>query len=155
MQVGAFDEVFRAPDEFSQRLARNTQLVLQKECELERVIDPAGGSWYVESLTAELAVRAWGLFQEVEKLGGMEAALRAGYPQQAVSAVAAEKIKAVRQRRSVIVGVNQYANALETPPQFLAANATAFHQRRVRKSPHIARRWTTPGTNWFSTAWPR
>jgi methylmalonyl-CoA mutase len=133
MQVGAFDEVFRAPDEFSQRLARNTQLVLQKECELERVIDPAGGSWYVESLTAELAVRAWGLFQEVEKLGGMEAALRAGYPQQAVSAVAAEKIKAVRQRRSVIVGVNQYANALETPPQFPAANATAFHQRRVRE----------------------
>ncbi len=84
MQVGAFDEVVRPPDDFSQRIARNTQLVLQKECNLDQVIDPAGGSWYVEGLTAELANRAWALFQEVEKLGGMEAALRAGFPQKAV-----------------------------------------------------------------------
>ncbi len=61
MQVGAFDEVVRPPDDFSRRLARNTQLVLQKECHLTRVIDPAGGSWYVEAATADLAARAWGL----------------------------------------------------------------------------------------------
>ena len=91
MQVGAFDEVIRQPDDFSQRIARNTQLILQKECELSRVIDPAGGSWYVEMLTAELANRAWALFQEVEKLGGMEAALKAGFPQKAVAATAAGK----------------------------------------------------------------
>jgi hypothetical protein len=82
MQVGAFDEVVRPPDDFSRRIARNTQLVLQKECALNHVVDPAGGSWYVESATAEIATRAWTLFQEVEKLGGMEAALRAGVPQQ-------------------------------------------------------------------------
>ena len=81
MQVGAFDEVLRRPDDFSQRIARNTQLILQKECQLDHVIDPAGGSWFVENLTAELASRAWALFQEVEKLGGMAAALQAGFPQ--------------------------------------------------------------------------
>src|ERR1700722_4874528 len=77
MQVGAFDEVVRPPDDFSRRIARNTQLILQKECNLTRVIDPAGGSWFAEVMTTELADRAWPLFQEVEKIGGMEAALRA------------------------------------------------------------------------------
>jgi methylmalonyl-CoA mutase len=78
MQVGAFDEVVRPPDDFSRRLARNTQLVLQKECALNHVVDPAGGSWFVENATAEIATRTWALFQEVEKAGGMEAALRIG-----------------------------------------------------------------------------
>ncbi len=134
MQVGAFDEVFRTPDDFSQRLARNTQLVLQKECELAHVIDPAGGSWYVESLTADLARRAWSLFQEVEKRGGMAAALAAGFPQEAVAATAAEKIKAVRQRGTSIIGVNQYANPKEQAPQVaVATQPEAFHQRRVRQ----------------------
>ena len=133
MQVGAFDEVFRAPDDFSQRLARNTQLVLQKECELTQVIDPAGGSWYVESLTADLAGRAWSLFQEIEKRGGMAAALAAGFPQDAAAATAAEKIKAVRQRRQSIIGANQYANAKEKAPQVSPAEPEPFHQRRVRQ----------------------
>ena len=115
MQVGAFDEVMRQPDDFSQRLARNTQLILQHECQLEHVIDPAGGSWYVESITAELAAKAWALFQEVEKLGGMAAALQAGFPQKAVASTAAEKFKAVTRRRDSIIGVNQYANPKEKP----------------------------------------
>ena len=132
MQVGAFDEVIRLPDDFSRRIARNTQLILQKECELGRVIDPAGGSWYVEALTAELASRAWALFQEVEKLGGMEAALRAGFPQKAVAATAAEKIKAVQRRRDSIVGVNQYANPKEQPLGSPAAGGRQhFHKLRV------------------------
>ena len=80
MQVGAFDEVLRQPDDFSRRIARNTQIVLQRECHLDHVIDPAGGSWFIESITAELAQKAWGLFQEVEKLGGMAAAMQAGFP---------------------------------------------------------------------------
>jgi methylmalonyl-CoA mutase len=131
MQVGAFDEIFRRPDDFSQRIARNTQLVLQRECNLDHVIDPAGGSWFVENLTADLATRAWALFQEVEKLGGMEAALRAGFPQKAVGVTAAEKLKAVARRRDSIIGINQYANpkekALERPP----VDSQAFHKRRV------------------------
>jgi methylmalonyl-CoA mutase len=133
MQVGAFDAVLRQPDDFSQRVARNTQLVLQKECSLDSVIDPAGGSWYIESITADLAKRAWELFQEVEKLGGMQAAMEAGFPQEAVAATALEKIKAVNQRRASIVGVNQYANPKEKPLEVHAEDATAFHKRRVQQ----------------------
>jgi methylmalonyl-CoA mutase len=131
MQVGAFDEVIRQPDDFSQRIARNSQLILQKECELGRVADPAGGSWYVEVLTAELANRAWSLFQQVEQMGGMEAALRAGFPQKAVAATAMEKIKAVHRRRDSIIGVNQYANPMEPELERPAVDVEAFYKRRV------------------------
>lgn len=133
MQVGAFDEVIRRPDDFSRRIARNTQLVLQKECHLDHVIDPSGGSWYVESLTAELAQRSWGLFQEVEKLGGMEAAMRAEFPQKAVGVVASDKIKGVNRRRDSVVGVNQYANPKEKPLETPVEDAKAFHKRRVQQ----------------------
>jgi methylmalonyl-CoA mutase len=133
MQVGAFDQVIRQPDDSSQRLARNTQLVLQRECQLDQVIDPVGGSWYVETLTAGLAEKAWALFQEVEKLGGMEAALRAGFAQKSVAAVGAEKLKAVSRRRDAIVGVNQYANPSEKPLEHPIADAKAFHKRRVQQ----------------------
>lgn len=133
MQVGAFDEVLRLPDDFSLRIARNTQLVLQKECELNHVVDPAGGSWYVEHATAELAGKAWALFQEVEQSGGMEAALRAGGPQKAVAETAVKKIKAVTARRDSIVGVNQYANPKEPPLEATVPDAKAFHQRRAQQ----------------------
>jgi methylmalonyl-CoA mutase len=133
MQVGAFDEVLRRPDDFSRRIARNTQLVLQKECHLDHVIDPAGGCWYIEALTAELAERAWAMFQEVEKLGGMEAAMRADFPQKAVGASAAEKIKGANRRRDSIIGVNQYANPSQLPLQAPAEDARAFHKRRVQQ----------------------
>lgn len=133
LQVGAFDEVVRLPDDFSLRIARNTQLVLQKECELNHVVDPAGGSWFIENATAELATRAWALFQEVEKLGGMEVALRAGVPQKAVAATAAKKIKAVTSRRDSIVGVNQYANPKERPLEVTASDTKAFHKRRAQQ----------------------
>jgi len=133
LQVGAFDEVLRPPDDFSQRLARNTQLILQKECHLTQVVDPAGGSWYVESLTADLAKRAWALFQEVEKLGGMAAALRAGFPQQTVAATAGEKLKAVTRRRDSIIGVNQYANPKEKPLVAPPVTADSFQRRRVQQ----------------------
>lgn len=131
MQVGAFDEVIRTPDDFSQRIARNSQLILQKECELGRVIDPAGGSWYVEMLTAELINRAWPLFQEVEKLGGMEAALKVDFPQKAVAATANERIKAVNRRRDSIIGVNQYANPKETQEETPSLDANLFYRHRV------------------------
>ncbi len=133
MQVGTFDEVVRLPDDFSQRVARNTQLVLQKECNLDQVIDPAGGSYYVEVLTAELAENAWKLFQEVEKLGGMEAALRAGFPQKTVAETAAARFKAVARRRDTIVGVNQYANPREKALDPRPEDAGAFHHRRTQQ----------------------
>jgi methylmalonyl-CoA mutase len=133
LQVGAFDEVVRPPDDFSRRVARNIQLVLQKECNLESVIDPAGGSWYVECLTSELANKAWSLFQEIWQAGGMEAALRAGFPQKQIGGTAAEKIKAVNLRRDAIVGVNQYANPSEKPLEAPVIDASSFHKRRVQQ----------------------
>jgi methylmalonyl-CoA mutase len=133
LQVGAFDEVVRPLDDFSRRIARNTQLILQKECNLTRVIDPAGGSWFAEMVTAELADRAWPLFQEVEKLGGMAAALREGFAQEAIHAVAAEKIQAVACRRDSIVGVNQYANPKEQPLEASLEDTEWFHKRRAQQ----------------------
>lgn len=133
MQVGAFDEILRQPNDFSQRVARNTQLVLQKECNLTQVVDPAGGSWYIEVLTSELANRAWALFQEVEKLGGMEAALRAGFPQKAVAATATDRIKGVTRRRDSIVGINQYANPKEKPLDVPTVDPKEFHKHRVQQ----------------------
>ncbi len=133
MQVNAFDEVIRTPDDFSLRIARNTQLVLQKECNLDHVIDPVGGSWFVESVAADLAARAWAMFQDVEKLGGMEAALRDGMPQKAVGATAGDRIKAVTSRRNSIVGVNQYANPKEKPLEVPPLDPRTFHKRRVQQ----------------------
>ena len=71
LHVAPFDECQRVPDDFSRRLARNIQLILAEECQLGRVVDPAGGSWYVESLTRQLVAKAWALFQDVERRGGM------------------------------------------------------------------------------------
>ncbi|MGA2542023.1 MAG: methylmalonyl-CoA mutase family protein [Verrucomicrobiota bacterium] len=133
LQVGAFDEVVRPPDDFSRRIARNTQLILQKECNLTQVIDPAGGSWFAEVVTAELAGRAWALFQEVEQLGGMEAALHAGFPQKMIDAVAAEKMRAAASRRLSMVGVNQHANLKETPLEVPSLDARLFHKRRAQQ----------------------
>jgi methylmalonyl-CoA mutase len=133
LQVGAFDEVARTPDDFSQRLARNVQLVLQKECDLERVIDPAGGCWYVEVLTAQLGREAWKLFQEIERRGGMEAALLAGFPQQAVAQSAAARFKAVAHRRDSIIGINQYVNLNESALDPRGVDTKAFYQRRSQQ----------------------
>ncbi len=133
LQVGAFDEVARPPDDFSRRIARNTQLILQKECNLTQVLDPAGGSWFAEVVTAQLASGAWSLFQEVEQLGGMGAALLAGFPQKSIEAVAAEKMQAAATRRQSMVGVNQYANPKETPLEVPAVDAKLFHKRRAQQ----------------------
>ena len=113
--VRPFDHVLRKPDDFSKRIARNTQLILAQECHFDHVADPAGGSYYVETLTAQLANAAWAIFQQIEKAGGMVKALEAGIPQQQVKAVAAKKAEAVAQRRLSLIGVNVYANATEKP----------------------------------------
>ena len=115
LYVAPFDEVVRPSDEFSTRIARNTQTILAEECHFDHVVDPAGGSYYVETLTAQIANAAWAIFQQIEKAGGMVKALEAGIPQQQVKAVAAKKAEAVAQRRVSLIGVNVYANATEKP----------------------------------------
>lgn len=125
LQVGAFDECFRAPDEFSRRLARNLQIILAEECQLGRVVDPAGGSWYVETLTRQVAAKAWALFQDIERRGGMVAALREGYPQALVEKTAAERIAAVEQRRDAVIGTNLHPNLREKLPAMEGAPGAA------------------------------
>ncbi len=133
MHVAAFDEPVRTPDEFSTRIARNLHTILAEECGFAEVADAAGGSWYVESLTIELAKKAWELFQKVESLGGMAVALREGFPQQCVAASAKARLDAVSKRREAVLGVNLFPNPAETP---LAPgtddSATHFSERSER-----------------------
>ncbi|WP_449536880.1 methylmalonyl-CoA mutase family protein [Ferdinandcohnia sp. Marseille-Q9671] len=113
LHVSPFDEPIKSSDSFSRRIARNTQSILREESFLDRVIDPAGGSWYVESLTNELAEKAWELFQEVELQGGMLSALKAGSVQTSINKVLSERQKNVNYRKEKIVGTNVYANIKE------------------------------------------
>ena len=115
LHIGAFDEAVRQRNEAPSRIARNTQIILREECHLDHVIDPAGGSYYVEALTWELARKAWALFREIENLGGMASAILAGVPQRQVSAIAAAKAESIALRRISLVGVNVYANPKEKP----------------------------------------
>lgn len=115
LQVGPFDEVAGLPDEFSRRIARNIQLLLRYEAQMTRIVDPAGGSWYLEWLTDALVQKSWKLFQEVEGKGGIAKALQEGFPQQVIAKVAAAKISAVAKRKDSVVGTNQYANIGEKP----------------------------------------
>jgi methylmalonyl-CoA mutase len=97
-----------APDRFARRVARNTQLVLQEESALGRVVDPVGGSWYVEQLTAELAVKAWALFQEIEGKGGIASLLGSGVLQDDIAKVAETRAKAVASGRQELTGVSVF-----------------------------------------------
>jgi len=115
MHIGPMDEVARVPNDFTRRIARNTHTVLREEAGMTRTIDPAGGSWYVESLTDTLGRKAWDLFREVEKHGGMAEALQAGFPQAQVAAVAEQRAKAYAQRRDIFVGTNMYPNTKDKP----------------------------------------
>ncbi|MDX1973953.1 MAG: methylmalonyl-CoA mutase family protein [Candidatus Sumerlaeia bacterium] len=113
--VAPFDEPLGRPDEFSMRIARNQQVLLQEEVHLDRVIDPAGGSYYVEALTDSLGRNAWALFQELESNGGIVEGLKTGKVQKAISAKAEKLRDAVSKRRQSVVGVSTYANPAEEP----------------------------------------
>jgi len=133
LHLSAFDERFGLPGELSRRLARNTQLILRDESHFDRVADPAGGSWYVEALTDQLARKAWELFQELEGGGGMEQALRSGRAQEMAAATAGVRTKDLAQGREVLVGTNRYANPGETPldvcvPDYRAVEAGRLGQ---------------------------
>jgi methylmalonyl-CoA mutase len=133
LHVSPFDEAIRLPDEFSRRIARNTQIILQQGSHLTRVIDPAGGSWYVEKLTDQMAHKAWQLFQEVEKQGGMFKALQAGFPQAQVAQTAAQRAASLAQRRDILVGINQYPNLKEKPLEVTPLDYEGLHQKRAKQ----------------------
>lgn len=114
MHVGCFDEAVRIPDEFSRRIARNQQLILSEESHLGHVIDPAGGSWYIEEMTQKLAELVWDNIQTLETAGSMSEILQSGKVQQLTSKVAESRRKNMAVRRNVMVGINMYANTTET-----------------------------------------
>ncbi|MDH6132147.1 methylmalonyl-CoA mutase [Kitasatospora sp. MAA4] len=110
-----FDAAFGLPDAFARRVARNTQAILLEESHLARVIDPAGGSWYVEQLTDELAQAAWAWFQEIERAGGQQAALGSGLVGERIAATWAQRSQDLAHRREPITGVSEFPNLAELP----------------------------------------
>ena len=126
-----FDEPIRKGDEFSRRIARNVQIMLQEEFGLLQPIDPAGGSWVVETLTRQMKEKIWAEFQRIEKEGGIIAALRAGSLQESVAAVLAARFKNADLRRDRIVGNNMYPNMTETLLETRAEDTAALKAQRT------------------------
>ena len=113
IEVVPFDDAFRAPGEFSNRIARNVQSVLKEESHFNKIVDPAAGSYYVEELTQSIIDAAWKLFKDVEEKGGYTEAFKAGFVQEQVKAVSDKKDKLLAQRRETLLGTNQFPNFLE------------------------------------------
>ncbi|MFI9102134.1 methylmalonyl-CoA mutase family protein [Streptomyces fildesensis] len=120
-----FDDALGLPDDFARRIARNTSSILMEESHLARVIDPAGGSWYVEQLTDELAHAAWSWFQEIERAGGQAAALRSGLVAERLSGTWEQRSADLAHRREPITGVSEFPNLAEQSVQREAAPAPA------------------------------
>jgi methylmalonyl-CoA mutase len=132
LHVGYYDESFKQPNEFSRRIARTIQLILQMESHLDKVIDPAGGSWYIEKLTDEVASKAWKLFQDIEAKGGMFESLKQGYPQQLIAKTAAAREKNLAKRRDVLIGTNLYPNQNEQSPDIKIPDYEHIFNERVQ-----------------------
>lgn len=133
LHTNALDEAIALPTEFSARIARNTQLVLQEETGITQFVDPYGGSYYVERLTHELAHRAWALIQEVEELGGMAKAIETGVPKQRIEEAAARKQARIDSGKDVIVGVNRFRLDREQPLDILSIDNTAVRESQLAR----------------------
>jgi methylmalonyl-CoA mutase len=133
LHTNALDEAIALPTDFSARIARNTQLILQEETNMCRVIDPWAGSYYVESLTNELMQRAWTLIQEVEELGGMAKAIETGIPKMRIEEAAARRQARIDSGRETIVGVNKHRLAKEAPLPILDIDNAAVREAQVAR----------------------
>ncbi|HEY9045199.1 MAG TPA: methylmalonyl-CoA mutase [Ohtaekwangia sp.] len=133
LHTNSLDEAIALPTDFSARIARNTQLFIEKETDVTKVVDPAGGSYYIESLTAELAEKAWELIEEVEKLGGMTKAIESGIPKMRIEQAAAAKQARIDSGRDVIVGVNKYQTDEKVVLDILEVDNTAVRNEQVTR----------------------
>ncbi|PZO82358.1 MAG: methylmalonyl-CoA mutase [Mesorhizobium amorphae] len=140
LHTNSFDEAIALPTEFSARIARNTQLILSHETGVTRVVDPLAGSYYVESLTAELAEKAWGLIEEVESAGGMTQAILDGLPKRRIEEAATRRQAAIDRGEEVIVGVNRYRLEEEAPFEALVIDNHAVREAQVKRLADIRRR---------------
>ena len=131
LHTNALDEAIALPTDFSARIARNTQIYLQEETNICRVIDPWGGSYYVESLTQEIADKAWKLIQEIEELGGMAKAIETGIPKMRIEEAAARTQARIDCGKQVIVGTNAYCLDEEEPIDILEIDNTAVREEQL------------------------
>ncbi len=133
LHTNALDEALALPTDFSAKIARDTQIYLQEETDICRVVDPWGGSYYVESLTAQLAAKAWTLIQEVEKLGGMTKAIEAGLPKMRIEEAAARRQAQIDSGRETIVGVNKYIVEDEKPLELRIVDNAEVREKQVAR----------------------
>jgi methylmalonyl-CoA mutase len=133
LHTNSFDEALALPTEFSAHIARNTQLVLQEETGITRVVDPLAGSYYVESLTAALAEEARRLIDEVEKLGGMTKAVESGMPKMRIEEAAARRQARIDRGEEIIVGVNKYLPEQESPVEIRNIDNSAVREAQVKR----------------------
>ena len=133
LHTNALDEAIALPTDFSARLARNTQLYIQDETKVCKIIDPWGGSYYVEYLTNEIIKRAWAHIQEVEALGGMSKAISTGLPKMRIEECAARRQADIDSGRETIVGLNKYRLAKEDPLNVLSIDNTAVRNAQIKR----------------------
>lgn len=133
LHTNALDEAIALPTDFSARIARNTQIYLQEETDICRSVDPWAGSYYVESLTHEIAHRAWGHIQEVEKLGGMAAAIESGIPKMRIEEASARKQARIDSGKDTILGVNKNRLANEDTIETLEIDNTAVREAQIKR----------------------
>jgi len=134
LTVNPFDSVFQQPDDFSERIARNQQLLLKEESYLDKVVDPAAGSYYIENLTSSIADNAWNLFLEVQEKGGFIEAFKAGFIQEQVAETARKRDMAIATRKEIFLGTNQYPN----PQEFIEKEINASVSKREDKNEFLS-----------------
>ena len=137
LHTNALDEAIALPTDFSARIARNTQIYLQEETKITKTVDPWAGSYYVETLTAEICEKAWALIQEVEELGGMTKAIEAGIPKLRIEEAAARKQARIDSSQDIIVGVNKYRLDKEDPLHILDVDNQMVRKQQIEQLDHI------------------
>ncbi len=137
LHTNALDEAIALPTDFSARIARNTQIFLQEETKICKTVDPWAGSYYVESLTAEIAEKAWALIEEVEELGGMTKAIEAGIPKLRIEEAAARKQARIDSGQDIIVGVNKYRLEKEDPLHILDVDNQMVRKQQIERLDQI------------------
>ena len=139
LHTNALDEAIALPTDFSARIARNTQLYIQDETSVCKIIDPWGGSYYVEALTNEIIRRAWAHIQEVEALGGMAKAISSGLPKMRIEEAAARRQAQIDSCNESIIGLNKYRLEKEDPLEILAIDNTAVRQAQIERLEKLRR----------------
>ena len=133
LHTNALDEAIALPTDFSARIARNTQIYLQEETGITKVVDPWGGSYYIEFLTDQIAQKAWELIQEVEELGGMSKAIEAGLPKMRIEEAAAKKQAKIDSGKDLIIGVNAYQLEEETEIETREVDNSAVRENQIKR----------------------